>query len=246
MLKLEDITPEMIKRFWSYVKIGENGECSEWISTKTKFGYGRIRVKINGKWVNISAHRFAYTIYHQQNIPEGMCICHHCDQPACTSKNCLFLGSYKDNHQDMVNKGRRVNPMEGKHFSEQSKLKMSASRKGKCKGNKFALGYKQSIEQRLKISEFHKNNTYFLGHKHTEESKINMKISAKKRWDNIDPEIKNKIIESQKGRICSEETRKKISASNMGRKHTPESIEKCRAAAKAYHARKKLEKLIPS
>ena len=76
--------------------------CLEWTRSKDGHGYGQIRIA--GKTVN--THRFAWA---QANgsIPEGMEVCHHCDNPPCCDLEHLFLGTQAENLADMTAKGRR-------------------------------------------------------------------------------------------------------------------------------------------
>jgi hypothetical protein len=93
-------------RFWKYVdKKGEN-ECWNWIGFKKQTGYGQIRgLDKNRKSKMLRSHRVSWILTNGE-IPDSLCVLHKCDNPSCVNPKHLFLGTIKDNVQDMIKKGR--------------------------------------------------------------------------------------------------------------------------------------------
>jgi hypothetical protein len=91
--------------FWARVKKGELNECWNWRLVKNtwkgKWNYG----VFSNNGVRIRAHRFSWILYFGP-IPEEICVLHECDNPTCVNPFHLFLGTHKDNADDMVSKGR--------------------------------------------------------------------------------------------------------------------------------------------
>lgn len=94
-----------LERFEFWTAPNEETGCREWTGERDRRGYGKMYVKTpNGKR-RIMAHRWAYTHF-VGPIPDGLLVCHHCDNPPCTTIEHLFLGTHQDNRIDCVRKGR--------------------------------------------------------------------------------------------------------------------------------------------
>ncbi len=86
------------------------GPCHPWTGYCDKpHGYGRINVGRykDGKYSSYPdlAHRRGYELLIGP-IPPGMCVCHHCDNPACQNPAHWFLGTNEQNVDDRHKKDR--------------------------------------------------------------------------------------------------------------------------------------------
>lgn len=86
--------------FWSRIVKQPNG-CWEWTGFRLKFGHGYLTYKRK----QVLAHRLAYTLTFG-GIPDGLHVCHKCDNPPCCNPSHLFIGTQLDNIADRDAKGR--------------------------------------------------------------------------------------------------------------------------------------------
>lgn len=96
-------------RFWPKVdtSAGPDG-CWPWIAFRNPSGYGKFRADGETRL----ATRWLWTHLHGP-IPDGLYVCHHCDNPPCVNPAHLFLGTPADNTRDMIQKGRLAPPAVG-------------------------------------------------------------------------------------------------------------------------------------
>lgn len=91
------------KRFWAKVDVRGEDECWNWTKALNEHGYGWF--SFNGS--PDRASRVSW-IFQNGPIPAGKCVLHKCDNPKCVNPKHLFLGTHKDNTQDMIKKRRTV------------------------------------------------------------------------------------------------------------------------------------------
>lgn len=91
----------VIDRFMEKVEVIPFHGCWEWIAGKNELGYGKFSI---GLIKNMKAHRVSYSLFIKD--PGNLCVLHKCDNPGCVNPEHLFLGTKKDNSQDMMRKSR--------------------------------------------------------------------------------------------------------------------------------------------
>jgi hypothetical protein len=93
------IREEILERLISKCRKEDFG-CWMWTASKNHCGYGNFNLA--GETL---AHRVSWLL-HVGEIPEGLCVLHKCDVPACINPDHLFVGTHTENMADCISKDR--------------------------------------------------------------------------------------------------------------------------------------------
>lgn len=189
-----------IRRFWKKVKKLPNG-CWRWTGVKDTGGYGRFMVAGD----MVQAHRFSYGVF-VGPIPSGSVIRHYvCDNAACVNPEHLKLGSKKENTQDAKRQGRLARGEDLSNLTETEVLQIrQCYREGLTPAEiakKFRI--KKGTIQPILTGE---NWSYV-----AEKDGGNIRAAyGSKKW-------RQNIGRSQRGKVVSAETRRKMSEARKGK-----------------------------
>lgn len=92
-------------RFWSKVEPRPSG-CWEWTGATRRGGYGVFVYRLASYRVRQdTAHRLSWEMLYGP-VPDGLLVCHSCDNRRCVRPSHLWLGTDQDNSDDKMRKGR--------------------------------------------------------------------------------------------------------------------------------------------
>lgn len=109
---LAEVTGQQRERFWSRVCAAPDASgCWLWTGAQKHNGYGKLRLRVNGRAHDLLAHRFAAMVRWGRELEPDEYVTHRCDQPRCVRPSHLLVGDAATNCRDKFQRNRDGNPM---------------------------------------------------------------------------------------------------------------------------------------
>lgn len=92
-------------RFLANIDKVSAAPCWLWAGAVSKRGYGIFRANFHGQnfW---RAHRFSWAFHNDRAIPQGLVVCHSCDNPRCVNPDHLRADTQASNNAEAIVRGR--------------------------------------------------------------------------------------------------------------------------------------------
>ena len=129
-------------RFKGKYTVNKVTGCWDWTGGKRrKNNYGVMFHREGDKKLSVAAHRMSYMIFISRQIPDGLMICHKCDNKGCINPDHLFAGTNQDNVDDFVKKGFKeaTIPRGEKHQNTKLKNDTVANMKADLWGGQLSI-----------------------------------------------------------------------------------------------------------
>jgi len=178
-----EISSQVLKRFYSYIKINPKSKCWEWQRYITKDGYGQYYFDFKLGY----AHRFAYE-YFKGTLQNNQHIHHTCENSICVNPDHLEQLSPKEHiRKTPLHNAKKTHCPQGHEYTSENTYFYSAGRRcKKCLKLHHHNYYHKDIEESRRL---HNNSVRNYYAKNRKKEKLRTTLWRKNKKINTTPLI---------------------------------------------------------